>query len=63
MNKATAKVIMCRYFNCDRRHGHFCCSQCPHIEKCRNPCINSPLRCGLAKEVEKNENQKNHKSV
>lgn len=37
---------MCNIFNCDKRHGSYCCADCPQRDKCRNPCLNSPERCG-----------------
>ena len=40
----------CRIFNCDRRHGNYCCADCGYkrTEKCPNPCQNDPLKCGYA---------------
>lgn len=40
----------CRIFNCDRRHGSFCCADCGYkrIGNCKNPCLNGPERCGQA---------------
>lgn len=35
----------CKIFNCDRRHGHYCCSHCEHKDGCKNRCLNSPERC------------------
>lgn len=54
MNKKKARIMMCTHFNCDHRRGNYCCFQCQKIGTCKNPCYNSPLKCGLAKEV-KNE--------
>ena len=54
MNKKKAGILMCTHFNCDHRRGNYCCFQCQKIGTCKNPCYNSPLKCGLAKEV-KNE--------
>lgn len=51
MNKKKAGILMCTHFNCDHRHGNDCCFQCQKIGTCKNPCYNSPLKCGLAKEV------------
>lgn len=56
MNKKKAGILMCTHFNCDHRHGNYCCFQCQKIGTCKNPCYNSPLKCGLAKEVENREN-------
>ena len=38
----------CKIFNCDRRHGSFCCADCGvrRCGGCRNPCLNSPEQCG-----------------
>lgn len=39
----------CLLFNCDRRHGNFCCEDCGYKSSgnCKNPCLNGPDRCGL----------------
>lgn len=38
----------CSIFNCDRRHGNFCCADCGYkTTNCKNPCLNGPERCGL----------------
>lgn len=55
MNKKKARIMMCTHFNCDHRRGNYCCFQCQKIGTCKNPCYNSPLKCGLAKEVERHE--------
>ena len=52
MNKKKARIMMCTHFNCDHRRGNYGCFQCQKIGTCKNPCYNSPLKCGLAKEVE-----------
>lgn len=46
MSKAIQR--RCKIFNCDRRHGHFCCSDCGYKlnGQCKNPCLNGPDRCG-----------------
>lgn len=49
MNKKKARILMCTHFNCDHRRGNYCCFQCQKIGTCKNPCYNSPLKCGLAK--------------
>ena len=38
----------CLIFNCDRRRGNFCCTDCDRKDtgRCQNPCLNSPERCG-----------------
>lgn len=56
MNKKKARIMMCTHFNCDHRRGNYCCFQCQKIGTCKNPCYNSPLKCGLAKDVERHEN-------
>lgn len=35
----------CEVFNCDKRHGNYCCHYC--TEKCDNECLNDPNYCGL----------------
>lgn len=37
--------VMCRIFNCDMRHGNYCCRQCKQRKICKNPCRNHPSRC------------------
>ena len=34
---------MCKIFNCDRRHGNFCCADCGYKRNgnCKNPCLNA----------------------
>lgn len=39
----------CTIFNCDRRHGNYCCADCGYKITCQRPCKNSPERCGLAR--------------
>lgn len=41
----------CMIFNCDRRHGNFCCYDCGYRTtkgafRCKNPCQNTPGKCG-----------------
>lgn len=38
----------CKLFNCDRRRGSFCCTDCGYKRTggCKNPCLNGPERCG-----------------
>lgn len=54
-----SKVIQrrCMIFNCDRRHGRFCCADCSYKWKgqCKNPCLNEPDRC---RQVDKRETRK-----
>lgn len=33
----------CNLFNCDKRHGNYCCHYC--TEKCHNACLNDPSCC------------------
>ena len=42
----------CMIFNCDRRHGNFCCYDCGYrttngSSRCKNPCRNTPGTCGV----------------
>lgn len=50
MSTTTPGPRKCRLFNCDRKHGNFCCEDCEDKQsgKCKNPCLNGPLRCGQA---------------
>lgn len=43
----------CQIFNCDRRHGSYCCFDCPQRSKCKNACQNSPENCGQVAEPAK----------
>lgn len=53
----------CTIFNCDRRHGNYCCADCGYKKACQpgasqrcRPCKNSPEKCGLVREnVPKNK--------
>lgn len=41
----------CMIFNCDRRHGNYCCHDCGYRtesgkSRCKNPCLNVPGKCG-----------------
>ena len=50
---------MCKTFNCDKRHGNFCCGECPEREKCKKPCLNSKEKCGLyVRQTKANKNIK-----
>lgn len=42
---------MCSIFNCDRHRENRCCFTCPDYSRCVNHCLNSPGRCGLAKDA------------
>lgn len=36
----------CKIFNCDRRHGNYCCAECGYRGRgCKNHCQNTPDRC------------------
>lgn len=37
---------MCEIFMCDKRGGRYCCYYCGRREKCGNPCLNEPRKCG-----------------
>jgi hypothetical protein len=52
-------VTMCSIFNCDKRHGSYCCAECQERKECRNPCQNGPERCGQVKKTK--EERKNGK--
>lgn len=40
---------MCSRFHCDKRGDRYCCADCVERkrDRCRNPCLNDPARCGL----------------
>lgn len=42
---------LCKQFYCDRRRGSYCCFDCAGKRKwkCKNPCMNRPMVCGLVK--------------
>ena len=42
------KPRMCSRFYCDQRGDRYCCTDCPRIFRCSNPCENHPSRCRLA---------------
>lgn len=43
---------MCKIFNCDRHRESRCCFTCADYSKCINHCLNSPRRCGQAKDYQ-----------
>ena len=43
--------MMCKLFNCDQRHGNFCCAKCKDKKNCKNPCLNDPDKCGKSEEA------------
>ena len=42
--------MMCKLFNCDKRHGNVFCQECRDRRNCANPCRNTPGKCGQAAE-------------
>lgn len=38
----------CQIFHCDRRGDRYCCFYCERKNRCKNPCLNHPDRCGQA---------------
>ncbi len=40
----------CINFKCLRRRGYFCCADCRERDVCGRACLNTPERCGLARE-------------
>ena len=52
--------MRCKIFNCDKRHGHYCCAECPRRSRCKNPCQNSPGNCGQARPETVHELMKEH---
>ena len=57
MDEQTAKPG-CRLFNCDLRHGNYCCAGCDRKDKCKNHCLNSPDKCGCNVELKKKKDIK-----
>ena len=47
--------MYCKLFNCDRRHGSYCCQDCASRAACKNPCQNGPERCGQYMTAEEKE--------
>lgn len=39
--------VRCSWFYCQRVADNRCCSVCPRLSRCIEPCLNSPDRCGL----------------
>ena len=40
-------IKFCTRFHCDGRRDRYCCATCFYRERCLNPCLNHPSRCGL----------------
>ena len=40
--------MKCEIFHCDKRGDRYCCFYCEKNNKCKNPCLNHPDRCGQA---------------
>lgn len=49
MRKKKKEPRMCSRFHCDKRGDRYCCADCVERkrDRCRNPCLNDPSRCGL----------------
>ena len=43
-DKMQVLTKQCEIFNCDKKHGNFCCFYCD--KSCSNRCMNSPDVCG-----------------
>ena len=52
--------MRCKIFNCDKRHGHYCCAECSLRSGCKNSCQNSPGRCGQDRPETVHELMKQH---
>ncbi len=48
-------IYKCEIFHCDKRGDRYCCHYCDRKEKCKNPCLNHPERCGKAFEQEEKQ--------
>lgn len=46
--KRTYDKHRCDIFHCDKRGDRYCCFFCNNKEKCKNPCMNNPEKCGKA---------------
>lgn len=44
--RAKPGAHMCELFFCDRRRERYCCEYCGYKKHCRNPCLNTPGKCG-----------------
>lgn len=44
--RAPKGTRMCSIFMCDKRRERYCCNDCEKKEKCNNPCLNTPGKCG-----------------
>lgn len=42
--------MRCKIFNCDKVRKSQCCAGCPRRSRCKNPCLNSPERCGQTRQ-------------
>lgn len=46
MKNNDPRAKACKIFFCDRKRGAYCCRKCDRLQKCGNPCLNSPDKCG-----------------
>lgn len=53
--------MRCKLFNCDKLHRHQCCAHCSLRGRCKNPCLNSPEKCGQVREATPHELILQHK--
>lgn len=52
-NSTQEKDHFCMIFHCDKRRNRYCCFYCSDKDRCDNPCLNDPDKCGKAFEKEK----------
>lgn len=48
----TKQEVMCTLFNCDHRHGNYCCYYCD--KQCSNRCLNNPDACKSTNDKDEN---------
>ncbi|MDO4989316.1 MAG: hypothetical protein Q4E45_02310 [Eubacteriales bacterium] len=55
--------LMCSRFYCDKMKERICCRSCFWVDRCSNPCHNTPDRCGLAEKKEETYVNQNRERV
>lgn len=54
------EITMCEIFHCDHRGDRYCCHDCGGKGRCKNPCQNTPEKCG--KSFIQEEEKRGHKN-
>jgi len=52
-NKKVNMYRKCKQFYCDVKRERVCCRDCENRKSCKNPCLNSPDKCGLEEKGQK----------